>query len=154
MSLGFLMIVLLLLGLLVGGIAVVVVIVLVRGKRQPAAQAAQVRTASAGVSPEERQAILKRLADGEISKQEAEEQISRLGTPVPSGMPAPPSGSGASKGCIIALIVGALLVPLVLFLLFALFGVCFFRKSSHTVHQVGRPVPAIREHIVYEEIVR
>ena len=74
-------------------------------------------------SPEERQIILKRLADGELTKAEAEEQLSQLGSPVPAAMPSPPSAnSGAGKGCLIAALV--ILGPVLL--IFLLVGILFF----------------------------
>jgi len=92
--------------LLVGGIVLLAV-----RKRPPSP--APMPAAPVPVSPEDRKAILKKLADGELTKTEAEEQLNQLGTPVPTAIPAPPPRSGTSKGCLIALIV-ALVLPLIL----------------------------------------
>ncbi|MCK4565160.1 MAG: hypothetical protein KAU94_10860 [Verrucomicrobia bacterium] len=101
--------------LLVGGIVLLAV------RRRPPIPA-PMPAAPVPVSPEDRQAILKKLADGELTKAEAEEQLNQLGIPVPVAMPAPPPRSGASKGCLIALI-AALVLPLILLVgAFALFG--------------------------------
>jgi len=101
--------------LLVGGI-----ILLAARKRPPSPT--PMPAAPVPVSPEDRQAILKKLADGELTKAEAEDQLNQLGTPVPAAMPAPPPRSGAGKGCLIALI-AALIIPLVLLVLVFLFFV-------------------------------
>ncbi len=91
-----------------------VVVLAVRNKRSPQAQPVAPQP-SVDSTPEDRQAILKKLADGELTKAEAEEQLNQLGTPVPTAMPAPPPRPGAGKGCLIALI-AALIIPLLLIL--------------------------------------
>ncbi len=117
--------VLVILGLLL--IMGLVVVLAVRNKRSPQAQPAAPQP-SVSSTPEERQAILKKLADGELTKAEAEEQLNQLGTPVPTAMPAPPPRSGAGKGCLIALIM-ALIIPLVLLAL----GFLFFVSENPSV---------------------
>ena len=100
--------------LLVGGVVLLAV------RRRPPIPA-PMPAAPVPVSSESRQAILKKLADGELTKAEVEEQLNQLGTPVPVAMPAPLPPSGASKGCLIALI-AALIIPLILLVsVFALF---------------------------------
>jgi len=119
---------LLVVGLIFGGIILLVVVLATRGRRQPAPRLPTGDVKETNASPEERQAILKRLADGEISKQEAEDQISQLGTPVPSGMPTPPPRSGMGTGCLIALVIGLLTVPVIILLLVVSM---FFVRVSH-----------------------
>jgi len=112
--------VLVILGLLL--VVALIVLLASRNKRPPQAQSVEPHPA-APIGPEERQAILKKLADGELTKAEAEEQLNQLGTPVPTTMPAPPPRSGAGKGCLIALVA---LIPLALilgFLILKLFGI-------------------------------
>ena len=99
--------------LLVGGIVLIAV------RRRPPIPA-PMPAAPVPVSSESRQAILRKLADGELTKAEAEEQLNQLGTPVPVAMPAPPPRSGAGKGCLIALIIAVLIIPLVFLALFFL----------------------------------
>lgn len=114
--------------LLVGGI------VLLAARKRPPSPAPMPVTPTP-VSPEERKAILKKLADGELTKAGAEEQLNQLGTPVPAAMPAPPPRSGASKGCLIALI-AALVLPLILLVgAFALFNVRV-RTSQEDIRQI------------------
>ncbi len=115
--------VLVILGLLL--IMGLVVVLAVRNKRPPQAQPAAPQPSVAS-TPEERQAILRKLADGELTKAEAEEQLNQLGTPVPTAMPAPPPRSGAGKGCLIALVA---LIPLVLLAL----GFLFFVSENPSV---------------------
>jgi hypothetical protein len=118
MLIGFLII-----GLLVAGVVILVVVLATRNK-QPTAQSVA-PLPSAPVTHEDRQAILKKLADGDLTKAEAEEQLAQLGSPVPETMPAPPpQGSGASKGCLIAAII-AIVLSLILLLLAAamIFGI-------------------------------
>ena len=100
-----------------------VVVLAMRNKRSPQAQPVAPKP-SVAPTPEDRQAILKKLADGALTKAEAEEQLTQLGSPVPAAMPAPPPRTGAGKGCLVALIVA--LIPLVLilgFLILKLFGI-------------------------------
>ena len=68
-------------------------------------------------SRDDRQDILKQLAQGEISKDQAEERLGALGTPVPADMTAPEPRPGGGRGCLIAALVSAILIPLVLLLL-------------------------------------
>ena len=65
-----------------------------------------------GPSRAERQAILERLARGEIGKEEAENELGRFGSPVPGDMPRTMSRPSTNKGCLIALII-AILIPLI-----------------------------------------
>ena len=117
----FIISVLVILGLLF--VMGLVVVLAVRNQRSPQAQPV-VPQPSVASTPEERQAILKKLADGELTKAEAEEQLNQLGTPVPTAMPAPPPRSGASKGCLIALIVALIPLALILvFLILRIFGI-------------------------------
>lgn len=136
---------LLVIGLLVAG-AVGLVVVLAARNKQPSAQSVAPLPA-APVTHEGRQAILKKLADGELTKAEAEEQLSRQGSPVPESIPVPPPQSGGSKGCLIAVIV-ALILPIVLLVLFSLF---FFAKVSHTV-DYAEPVRIERPVTIHPEV--
>ena len=100
--------------LLIAGLFVLLLVgllILLAARKRPPSPS-PMPAAPVPISPEERQAILQKLADGELTKAEAEEQLNQLGTPVPVSMPAPPR-SGASKGCLIALI-AALVLPLIL----------------------------------------
>ncbi len=114
--------------LLVGGI------VLLAARKRPSSSA-PMPAAPMPVSPEDRQAILKKLADGELTKDEAEEQLNQLGTPVPTAMPAPPPRSGASKGCLIALIAALVLLLILLAGAFALFNLRVRRTSQEDIRQ-------------------
>lgn len=123
---------LLIIGLLVAG-CVALVVVLVTRNKQPTAQPITPLPVES-VTQEDRQIILKKLADGELTRSEAEEQLGQLGSPVPETMPAPlPARSGASKGCLIAAIV-AIVLPLVLLSLIALmfFGFVVEKRVEHT----------------------
>ena len=123
---------LLLVGLFI--LLLVGLVILLAVRRRPSSPS-PMPAAPTPVSPEERQAILKKLADGELTKAEAEEQLNRLGTPVPTAMPAPPPRSGASKGCLIVLI-AALVLPLILLVgAFALFHVRT-RTSQEDIRQI------------------
>jgi len=73
-------------------------------------------------SSEERQAILKQLAQGEISKDQAKERLGALGTPVPVDMSTPEPRPASGRGCLIALLVGLILIPLILVMVFIFFG--------------------------------
>lgn len=119
MSLIVMLIGVVIVGPLVVGL-VALVVVLAKGSKQPSPLPAVATSSAAALQPEERQAILKKLAAGELTKDEAEEQLGRFASPVPETMPAPPPARGAAKGCLIALIVAGLLVPLVLAGLFFL----------------------------------
>jgi hypothetical protein len=88
--------------LLVGILLVLFFIILMVSRRRSAQPPPTMPSAPPPVSPEDRQVILQKLADGELSKAEAEEQLNQLGDPVPVAMPAPPPRSGAAKGCLIA----------------------------------------------------
>ena len=123
---------LLLVGLFI--LPLVGLVVLLVARRRPPIPA-PMPAAPVPVSAGDRQAILKKLADGELTKAEAEEQLNRLGTPVPVAMPAPPPRSGASKGCLIALI-AALIIPLILLAgAFALFYMRV-RTSQEDIQQI------------------
>ncbi len=124
MGITVLMVGVIVLGLLVAGMVALIVALLSRGRRgEPQAPAATPSLAQA-VQQEDRQEILRKLAAGELTKDEAEERLGRLGSPVPEAMPAPPAtGSGMSKGCLVALLVALLLGPL---LLIVLMGLLFF----------------------------
>ncbi len=123
---------LLLIGLFV--LLLVGLVILLAARKRPPSPV-PMPAAPVPVSPEDRQAILKKLADGELTKAEAEEQLNQLGTPVPVAMPAPPPRSGASKGCLIALI-AALVLPLILLVgAFALFNVRV-RTSQKDIRQI------------------
>ena len=113
-------------GTRVAGIVTLIVLLTTRSKHPSAPPTAPQPTAP--VTHEDRQAILKKLADGELTKAEAEEQLARLGSPVPETMYVPPPQStGASKGCLIAAII-AIVLPLVLLVLaFLAYFVCIPR---------------------------
>ncbi len=120
------------LGLVVAGIVALVVMLSSRSRNRPRAAAAATPSIAQAVQQEDRQEILRKLANGEITKDEAEERMGQLGSPVPESMPAPPrTGSGTSKGCLIALLVALLLGPLLLILL--VLGLRWFgvRPSVH-----------------------
>jgi len=78
-------------------------------------------------SRDERQAILEQLAQGKITKDQAKERLGALGTPVPTDMAAPAPRPASGRGCLIAVLVGAILIPLVLVLLWGVLGVCSLR---------------------------
>lgn len=134
------------LGAVVVSIAGLVALFSSRGRRAAEPAPAAAPSLTQAVRQEDRQAILKKLSDGELTKDEAEEQLTRLGTPVPQAIPAPPAtaGSGMSKGCLVTLLLGLILGPLLLLALMALlyFGV---RVVSHDTHvpytEVSTPVP-------------
>jgi len=100
------------------------------GSAQPVAPTAP---ATPMPSREERQDILKKLAQGDISKAEAEDRLAQLGTPVPSDMVAPVPRRGSGLGCLIALLVGLILIPLILFVMH--FSVGFQHRSSSSMRQ-------------------
>jgi flagellar basal body-associated protein FliL len=134
---------LLIIGLLVAGVVTLVVVLTTRNKQPVSPQTAP--QPAAPVTLEDRQAILKQLADGELTKAQAEEQLARLGSPVPETMPVPPpSGSGTSKGCLIAALI-ALILPIVLLVLVFLFFV-----SVRVVHHPS-PVQIEPTTMVYPE---
>jgi uncharacterized membrane protein len=113
-------------------IVVGLVVILISSKRRCDTQpAAPVADAAPLPSRAERQAVLKKLAAGELTKQEAEEQLGQLGTPVPANVPAPPPRQGGGKGCLIAVLVAVLLLPLLLLLLVGGIGGCRW-------HQMGK----------------
>ncbi|MBN2162930.1 MAG: hypothetical protein JXR25_05830 [Pontiellaceae bacterium] len=72
-----------------------------------------------------REAILEKLSAGDLSREEAEEQLLKLDKPIPEQMPVPPaSNSGCGKGCLIAAISFVLVIGVVILLLLGLvFGV-------------------------------
>jgi hypothetical protein len=140
------------LGLFVAGIVALVVVSTSRNRRRQPTPATT-PSLSQAIHQDDRQEILRKLSAGELTKDEAEERLAQLGAPVPEAMPAPPAtGSGMSKGCLIALLVTFILGPLLLILLMAalFFGVRvagFQGRQGNT--QEARPVPA-----AYEEAAR
>jgi len=107
--------------LLVGGVilvGIILLVILLLSRRKPSTSPLP-QSASVASSPEERQAILQKLADGELSKAEAEEQ---LNDPIPVTMPAPPPRSGATKGCLITLLILPFLLLLFLLTIYILFS--------------------------------
>jgi len=129
-----LLVVLPIVGLFIVGLITLVVVLLAKGRRPSPQTQASTHPSAATASPEERQAILKRLADGELTKAEAEEQLSQLGNPVPTAMPSPPSTQGgAGKGCLIAAI---LALGLFLFILLLVVAMHFFGiKRTRLIHR-------------------
>lgn len=136
--------VLVILGLLL--VVALIVMLASRNKRPPKTQPVEPYPATP-IGPEERQAILKKLADGELTKAEAEEQLNQLGTPVPTAMPVPPPQSGASKGCLIAAII-AIVLPLVLLVLVFL----FFFVSIPRIVEHPSPVRIEPTTMIYPEV--
>ncbi len=108
MSIRFIIIVVMVFGGVLLVIALISALMAQKGRPQPA-QADPVPA-----DPEKRQEVLKKLAAGELTKAEAEEQLNELGAPVPLSVPSP--GSGARKGCLITLIAVLIVVsvPLIL----------------------------------------
>ena len=134
---------------IVVGLVVILVSSKRRGETQPVAPPAQ----AAPPDGEERQAILKKLAAGELTKEQAEAQLERLGTPVPANVPPPPRKSGG-KGCLIAVLAAVLLLPLLLILAVLGIGGC---RWSHTrgVHQEAvRRQEQQMERVLREEMMQ
>ncbi len=61
----------------------------------------------------DRKEILEKLARQEITQEEAERLLAEAGAPIPETPPLPPRTNGKSgKGCLIALLIGLIAVPL------------------------------------------
>ena len=119
---------------MLGGVVLVLVILavlflvafllLVRRGRNHAASTPTAPMASPSPSREDRQAVLERLARGEMTQEQAEAE---LGSPLPTTVTAPPpSKSGCGTGCVIAGVVAVALVLLALLAATYLFGVKLF----------------------------
>lgn len=73
----------------------------------------------------EKREILEKLAKKEISKEEAEKLLTELGDPIPETPPSPITKQKPKKGCLIALIIGIIMIPLII-----LFTIIIFFASS------------------------
>jgi len=94
--------------LVVGSVVAVVLVAIALARRGK--QAPQPQPLPSGPAREEsraqRAAILKKLADKEITREEAEAQLGTLGDPVPPVMPpTPASTSAGDSGCLIGVLV-------------------------------------------------
>jgi hypothetical protein len=109
-----------------GGIVVTLVVVLVALvltlllKRGPATAASEA-PASPAPSSQDRQAVLERLARGDITRDQAEADLE---TPLPTTVAAPaPSRSGCGTGCLIAAVIAAVLIALLLLMASVVCGI-------------------------------
>ena len=118
-------------GAILAGIILLVILLLSRRKSSPASLPQSTPVTS---SPEERQTILQKLADGELSKAEAEEQLNQLGDPVPVAMPAPTPRSGAAKGCLTILFL-TLILPVLFAFIFYLFMGMRIKREHEFINQ-------------------
>jgi hypothetical protein len=126
--------------LIVVGLIVLVVVLVSRSRKRPPPPA----TGSfpvASTPRRDRKAILQELADGQLTREEAEEALNDTGTPIPEAMPAPPhtGGSGASKGCLVAALIA---IGLATLLLLGLGTLIHVRKCQVDVRreEVRRPL--------------
>ena len=109
--------------------AIVLIIVLAASRRSKPAPTIKMPTQS--IPPAERnqrrEAILEKLSSGNLSREEAEEQLLKLDKPIPEQMPVPPpSNSGCGKGCLIAAISFAIVIG---FLTLLLLGLVFSERT-------------------------
>ena len=68
----------------------------------------------------QRRETLEKLARNEISRQEAERLLNEAGAPIPEKPPPAPQAKSGKHGCLIALLVGLVILPLALLLLLVL----------------------------------
>ena len=102
-----------------------VVLLMIRRKPKVETQIQPVVSSNPEMRSQRREAILKGLANKEISQEEAERQLLDLDTPLPEQMPAPvrAAGKGCGKGCLVAVICGVVAFVVIILLLFLmLFG--------------------------------
>ncbi|MFT5122820.1 MAG: hypothetical protein ACI9TH_001401 [Kiritimatiellia bacterium] len=102
-----------------------------------------------------RKEILEKLASGEITRADAEQQLVALGSPVPHELPLPPAGGqkGMSRGCLIVLLIGIVIVGLMLTALPLLFlgkARTDFGATPH-LQRLNRPMPS---HSIHYEVER
>ena len=125
--------VLLLLIVLIGVGVIVGLVIIVRGlRREPAAMPAA--SPPPPPSREERKKVLEQLARGELTKDQAEDKMGQLGTPVPQSMPQPAPRPNGARGCLAAILIALLLIPLLLLLLFAGHYVSIRSERKHQEH--------------------
>lgn len=84
-------------------VGLVVVVVRLRSRKRQSVSVPMAKTERV-ISREERVVILKKLADGELTQDEAEAQLGQLGSRVPAEMPASPpaGGRGTGRGFLLA----------------------------------------------------
>lgn len=123
----------LLLIILIGAIAA--------GSRKRGSPAPSLQPDSPANNPEarnqRREAILDKLAQKEITRDEAEQQLLELDTPLPEQMPTPPRPpkGGCGSGCLIAVICGLVALVLAILLIISLLFVGV-RTTSEEYHEV------------------
>ena len=125
--------------LFIFGIVVVlplIIILIILGTRKGRA-AAPMHPPAGSIDPAERnrqrEAILEKLANKELSREEAEQELLELDKPLPEQMPAPPpaGGKGCGAGCLVAAIVGIIGFILLPLLLYGMFGIRVQHSIEH-----------------------
>ena len=135
--------------LIVIGLVIVLPIVLIcilLGRRRTPAALPPMQPATTEIPEarnQRREAILGRLANKEITRDEAEQQLLELDKPLPEQMPVapPPARNGCGRGCLVAVICGIVAVVLLLLLLFGLF---FGFRVQNVHHQNAIQIERMR----------